>query len=380
MAIQFVGQASFATPATSFSLTSLTGGLASAPAEGDLVVLLAFAPLNAAARPTVSTGGYTTVTAPAAPGLIQPNTVLAYKVMGASPDSSVAVSASSAARVMVFRGVDTSTPLDVAAITGSGAGPSVVLGAITPSTTGAWVVPAGVITAGATSTNVAITAPTDLDVFASAAMTSGTYRGSGGLGYYDGWTSGAFDPANWTSDASGSFDQYEAYTLALRPGDQKLLPSLITNSPTFFATTVTASYALAPPLLANSQTFHAATVSRGPVSLVPALLTNAQEFFEPTVEQFGVLLAPLFINSQSFYPATVSAGPVSLAAPLLTNAQAFPVATVSPGPVALAPPLLANAQEFFAPGVLRIVVAVTPAERVVIFPASRAANRVVSLT
>lgn len=218
MAIQFVGQASFPTPATSFSLTGLTGGLASAPADDDLVVLLAFVPSNVSSRPTVSTSGYTTVTPPTAPGLIAPNTVLATKVMGGSPDTSVSVSVASAARVMVFRGVDPSTPLDVAAVAASGAGPNVVTGAITPSTSGAWIVVAGVITAGSTSTDVVLSAPGDLDVFASAAMTSGTYRGAGGLGYYDGWTTGAFDPANWSSDASGLYDQYEAYTLALRPG------------------------------------------------------------------------------------------------------------------------------------------------------------------
>lgn len=45
---------------------------------------------------------------------------------------------------------------------------------------------------------------------------------------------------------------------------QTLTPSLYTNTQTFFAPTVSATYNLAPALFTNTQTFYSATVISGP--------------------------------------------------------------------------------------------------------------------
>jgi hypothetical protein len=103
---------------TTVSLTSLSGGSASAPVEDDIVVVCAgVSDNNSGAQPTLS--GYTL----AAEGTIsdsqQSGLAVFYKVMTGTPDTSITVTGNAngtdaqAVAVLVFKGVDTSTPLDV---------------------------------------------------------------------------------------------------------------------------------------------------------------------------------------------------------------------------------------------------------------------------
>lgn len=119
--------------------------------------------------------------------------------------------------VMVFRGVDDTTPMDVAAVTDSG----IAFGrpnppAITPTTPGAWIVVAGAAGAfsGAAFTN------SDLSTSTNHWRTGNgddTQDSMIGLGVKTNWASGAFDPAQWGGGTTGGTDAWIACTMALRP-------------------------------------------------------------------------------------------------------------------------------------------------------------------
>jgi len=121
--------------------------------------------------------------------------------------------------IFVFRGVDTSTPFDVARVQASAtAAARPNPGAITPTTAGAWIVALG---AAATTTASVLTNPGDLSAttnhFRSAAQADTTDIVVG-TGIKTDWSSGAFDPAVWTGNvAGGAGDTWSAFTLALRP-------------------------------------------------------------------------------------------------------------------------------------------------------------------
>lgn len=143
-------------------------------------------------------------------------------------------------------------------------------------------------------------------------------------------------------------------TMSTGPAAQTLSPSLLTNSQTFYAATVTTgAVALAPSLYSNAQTFYAHTLSQagGGQTLTPSLYTNSQTFYGGSVGVGTVTLSPsLFTNSATFYGATVSQGaPTQTLSPsLLTNAQAFYGPTATVGAVTLLPGLFTNAQTFYS--------------------------------
>lgn len=127
---------------------------------------------------------------------------------------------------------------------------------------------------------------------------------------------------------------------------QDLTPSLFTNTQTFYAPTVTTTYALTPALFENQQTYYTQTVT-ATYSLTPDLFTNDQTFYEPTVDQTGLTLAPsLFENTQTYYQPTVTATYV-LTADLFSNAQTFYSATVT-ATYSLTPDLYTNEQTYYA--------------------------------
>ncbi len=134
---------------------------------------------------------------------------------------------------------------------------------------------------------------------------------------------------------------------------QTLTPSLVTNSQTFHAATVTrGAVTLTPSLVTNSQTFHASMVTTGAVTLASSLVTNGQTFHAPTVSTGSVTLSPsLVTNGQTFYAPVVSSGGATLAPSLVTNSQTFPSPTISVGAVTLTLDVVVNGQTFYAPTV-----------------------------
>lgn len=228
MAITYVGGKGAGrvgtTSSVSVTLTSgLTGGSGGAPIAGDLVVV------------TVSTGtagrspalnvttpsGYTALTAQCTTATsFDVNVQTCYKVMGSKPDTSVTIPATGNAAdgqsytIQVFRGVDPTTPMDVTPTYANQSGVSNIPNpaAITPVTSGAWIV---VCAGGAAASTTAYTASylTNFLYFNGA----DTNDGQVGSGYYTGWTSGSYDPAAFGGGTVKATFSWGATTLALRP-------------------------------------------------------------------------------------------------------------------------------------------------------------------
>jgi hypothetical protein len=142
--------------------------------------------------------------------------------MTSTPDTSITIPSTGniadgqSRRVLVFRGVDPTTPLDVAAVSATGTGTTRFnAAAITPTTAGAFIVVFGGGAASASTT--ALGTPSGLSGWA-AYNGADTNDGSAGGGYYDGWTSGSYDPAAPTTGGSvNAANSWAAWTIALRP-------------------------------------------------------------------------------------------------------------------------------------------------------------------
>lgn len=153
------------------------------------------------------------------------NFLVSRKFMGATPDTSVAIPASNATTagvayaIYVFRGVDTTTPMDATpVVTGATNTGKANPPAITPVTAGAWIVVFGgaAVAAGAVFTN-----PGDLSTetnhFRSATITTTTNDANIGVGIKTDWTSGSFDPTVFGGSTTTNTGSWSAVTLALRP-------------------------------------------------------------------------------------------------------------------------------------------------------------------
>lgn len=138
MAWQYVGGTSGAGTSTGYavSLTGLTGGLASAPNAGDLVVVFSGFGNTASSAPNISgnnSGAYSPATAAQHVNDTWDTEFRSfYAVMGATPDTSLTVTRATnaayggATTVHVWRGVDTSNPFIGGATPASGANTSLV--------------------------------------------------------------------------------------------------------------------------------------------------------------------------------------------------------------------------------------------------------------
>lgn len=225
MALSYVGgvtgtAAGSTTADLTISLTGLTGGSDSAPSEGDFVIVTVCIGASGETPATsLVTSGYTSLTQLFGDDTQDCFLQVHHKFMGSTPDTEVVVSRSGninnalAVTVQVFRGVDPTTPMDVTPVSATGINtgrPNP--GAITPVTSGAWIV---VCSGSGTSTGVTFTYSylTNLLTVNSSDADDATI----GSGYYTGWTSGSYDPAASTTGSTSTFGAWCAYTLALRP-------------------------------------------------------------------------------------------------------------------------------------------------------------------
>ena len=228
MAIEYVGGAvDSRVGATSGSVsinltTDLSGGIGGSLAEGDVVI--AVSATGAAASRTLSITDGTTDYTLIGGGQLYINSAtydasmrVAYKRMGATPDTTVVFGPSGntaeaqTVAVYVLRGVDPDTLLDVAVETASGDGAATPdPPSITPESPGAVVIAIG---AAALATGATF-GSSDLSGFLTISQNDN--RDSVlGIGYAE-WTSGAFDPAQWTGSGATN-SSWVAMTLALRP-------------------------------------------------------------------------------------------------------------------------------------------------------------------
>jgi hypothetical protein len=247
MALQYVGgntatKAGATSGNSTVSLTALTGGISSSAAAGDIVIAV-FATGSTANRTLTITDGtnaYTLIDSElySNGASYDTNLRVAYRrvtVAGGSvtfgPTGNAADAGAMA--VHVWRGVDGNTQLDVAAVPATGIGTGRPNGAaITPVTSGAIVI----VAAGAAAATGAVFVASGLSNFRTA-TSSDTNDAMVGIGSFA-WTSGAYDPAQWTGGTTGTADSWAAITLAIRPASDPTgtLSATETGSDTFTAT------------------------------------------------------------------------------------------------------------------------------------------------
>lgn len=226
MAISYVGgQVSARAGATTANVVtfSLSGGSDTVPRANDLVIVtLVVGSQGRDPTMTITTpSGYTNLTRILGADTYDASVAVAYKRMGATPDSNVTLPSTGniddaqACAIQVFRGVDASTPLDTANTNATGANTSRPNpAAITPVTPGAWVVICG---GGAAATGSNYTAPTNFTTNFLTTFAADTNDALVGMGYWNGWTSGAVDPAQYGGGSNTTADSWGVFTLALRP-------------------------------------------------------------------------------------------------------------------------------------------------------------------
>jgi hypothetical protein len=202
------------------SLTSLSGGLATSPSIGDLVVVYyGIGATSDSLSPTVASTGYELIATRGANDSNDANLGVSYKVLSTAETEVVLVGTGSTARggavaVYVWRGVAGQYSNSFPIVTASGEN-SVLCDppAITPANQGSVILAGGV---GAHDRGVATFSSSDLTSFISAGANS-TVDATIGLGYVD-WTSGAFNPAAFTfSAATSTAFSWAAATMALSP-------------------------------------------------------------------------------------------------------------------------------------------------------------------
>lgn len=223
MAIQFVGRAIHVgtVGSGSTSLTSLTGGIGTEPGPDDVSVAQVAYASNADRAPAAA--GYTQVAQQRLNDTIDAGHYVGWKVMGATPDTSFAWtvptgSSSSGMHVLVevWRGVDTTTVEDVAAVLAGGLNTAIpTLQGITPVTSGARILSYAASAhdqgAGQTLTS------SGFDSEFTATRDQASFDVTVLRGEKD-WSSGAFSPgaATFSGTDSNTFS-WCTVTMVLRP-------------------------------------------------------------------------------------------------------------------------------------------------------------------
>ncbi|WP_066210248.1 MULTISPECIES: DUF2807 domain-containing protein [Sphingomonadales] len=229
MALEYVGGKTAAitastSTATNVSLTDLSGGLASAPAAGDIVIV-GYATCSTIDRAIgVNTAGYAEIAELYANDTNDANLSVSWKIMGSTPDTTVAISATGSASdpgsvaIHVWRGVDATTPLDVTSTTATALNSWVPNPpSITPVTSGAVVLALGAGAGSSAPSAIGSITNSDLSNFIARSVDN-AFRSVGiGVGSFA-WTSGAFDPAAFTvAGTDSTLNSSASLTLALRP-------------------------------------------------------------------------------------------------------------------------------------------------------------------
>lgn len=219
MAITYLGEVSVTHDG---SVGGMTVSLTSLSLQQDDVVVVGFLLASNTDRSIgVNTAGYTEEAELFANDTYDANLSVSWKRMGSTPDSSVDVSGPGSsthpARIIArgYRGVDTTTAMDVARTTATGTnGLLVDPPSITPTTSGALIVAWGCGAANAAALSTAYSS-SDLTDFTSG-IVSNVYDIAYGVGHKS-WTSGAFDAAAWTGTETATTDSRASVVLALRP-------------------------------------------------------------------------------------------------------------------------------------------------------------------
>lgn len=200
---------------------NLTGGVATAPAANDIVLVAYTIASNSSINPPMSITGYTNAFSQLFVTDTQSTKFgVAYKIMGSTPDTNFTRSQTGntqhagAIAVHVWRNVDTTTPLDVTSTTSTTTNSILVNPpAITPVTSNSVILVAG---GGAHALGTETYTASYLSNFRTVGSADNVDAlvGMGSIL----WTGGTYDPAQWTfSDVDSTAFSCASATLALRP-------------------------------------------------------------------------------------------------------------------------------------------------------------------
>lgn len=194
---------------------NLTGGVANTPSTNDIVIVIVGASTTADTNFGTSSSNWTEEADLYVNASSDANLGVFYKVMGATPDTSIAITSSSNVFIQsltyVIRGVNITTPVDVTTTTATGSGnanPNPP--AITPVTAYAAVLGIGV---GAGNGSVTALTSSDLDNF----VTAGNGFTRLGIGIDYSWVGGAVNPAAFGGGETAAGRSWASISMALRP-------------------------------------------------------------------------------------------------------------------------------------------------------------------
>ncbi len=229
MAMQYVGSVAGSGTGASYNLdlTALTGGIDTAARANDIVVVVSGWASTTDDDPGVSTSGYTELTDLRADDTRDANLSVAYKVMGGTPDTSVTVLGKNnaanggAAIAHVWRGVDTSNPIDQTTTTASSANSAIPDSpSITPVTNGAVILTCGISTGDSnpTSTSGRTLEPPVGYINEKVQVGTGSTMSAIAVVASRFSPASAINPGPWENvGESTSSDSWCAATVALRP-------------------------------------------------------------------------------------------------------------------------------------------------------------------
>lgn len=244
MAITYVGNTRhWANVTTSYvvSLTSLVSGTNSAPTISDVVIVNTGWTSTSNGAPTVTTAGYIGLVADQyANDTRDANAAFAYKIMGATPDTTVTVAAAnnvtfgSAAVVYVYRGISTATaflPLSLASVAINISNPR--SRAITPEKSGQVVISGGFATAD--NSPVAKSGPSLWINVVNSLGSGATMSGIAMFAAYTSTVSGtAVQAPVWYGGETSTSDSAIGFVAALNPDVTP--PTVALNTPADSAT------------------------------------------------------------------------------------------------------------------------------------------------
>lgn len=315
-------------------------------AEGDLVLLVGGnGDANGAGDIGPMTAGYTQ----AALYQVNDGTDLSagvwYKFLTSTPDGSVVANGAGSAQEaaayasLVLRGVDASTPIDVAIVeTGPTVGVNPDPGAVTTATAGAWVIAAAVDS----NQTPASAGPTGYSNFVGDGADD-TRPCSVGLATKEIASAGAEDPgafSNW----GNQFNSWKTFTVVLRPAGAggtpgTVSPGVLALSAAPQAPSVSGGAASSPGVLALSATPQAPTVSGGAV-VEPGVLGLSVTVPQVAVSAGGVAAVGTLALSVTLPAPTVATGGAATVTPeALALALGLPAATTAGGGIVEPDPL-----------------------------------------
>jgi len=230
MTIKFVGGRSVLgsdTSGTNVNIplnSGLTGGIESSVRTGDMVIVVHSVSSTTNSTLTIrdpSSVAYTLIGSELySDDTYDTNLRVAYKFMGATPDASVSFSDNLGgtngriATAYVLRGVNSTTPLDVAAVTATNTNTGAVdPPSITPVTSGAMALFCGAAAHNLGNVNFTIPGLSGTWIANSNNTSNDSSHGIG----YSMWTSGAINPAAWTLTGTTTTDSWASIAIALRP-------------------------------------------------------------------------------------------------------------------------------------------------------------------